>query len=337
MTQTKLQSEIRSLIEQCRGHEDIILRELKLPVDRWGNVKCQCPIHNGDNPNGFSWSAQKNCWKCWTHQCHEDYGSSIFGLVRAMKDFSAQEAKEYIEELLNIKSDSLSIIDLDRKDYIRSHTPIIADEEQIFNKDILLKAEKDYTYLLDRGFNNTILEKFGAFYVNNAQKPLYRRITFPIYNKHDNIVGFTGRITDEVSKPKWFHYPTRMRTRNYLFGLNQNRSEVERTHTAILNEGPLDVLRESQAELNLGVGTFGVELSKRQIDQLLNCKVHNLILCYDPDDAGQKGIEKIIQHAQLYFRLYNFSHLLHNGPSKSSIEEIKNILIPEVKKVCSNL
>ena len=336
MTQTKFQSEIRILIEQCKGREEIILKDLGFNVDKWGNVKCQCPIHNGDNPNGFSWSAKMNCWKCWTHHCHEDHGCSIFGLVRAVKECSAIEAKKYIEEILNIQGGSITSSDIHRKDYIRQQLSEQKEEiERTFNKDLLNKAEKTFDYLINRGFDKNNLERYGAFSVNNPSKPLHRRIVFPIYNKDSCIIGFTGRIIDDETKPKWIHYPN-IRSGNYLFGLEQNKINIKKTHTALLMEGPLDVIRCSQAGLNIGVASFGTNLSIRQIKQLISLGVHNLILCYDHDNAGTIGMQNIIKQSKLYFRVYDFSHILTKDPGKADISEIQSKLKVEIEKICSN-
>lgn len=336
MTHQQSQFDIRGLIESCKGKECIILKDLGLNADRWGNVKCRCPIHNGDNPSGFSFSSKLSCWKCWTHHCEEDYGTSIFGLVKAIKNYSAREAKEYLENLLDITVGQVSTTDIKRQDYLRSKMEVVTAEEKIFPKEVLLKASKDVSYLLDRGFNQQTLDRYGAFYVDNIAKPMYERVCFPIYNDDGNIIGFTGRRTDDEKEPKWLHLPTNIRTGNYLFGIEQNKGEIQKTHTAILNESPLDVLRLSQAGNNLAVGTFGTNLSQRQIKKLLGNKVHNLILCYDPDKAGEKGTDKIIKEAQLYFRLFDLSNVLPNGLSKSPIEDIQTILLPEINKICSN-
>ena len=51
------------VLDIANQYDEAILKELDLPVRRNGNVVCACPIHDGDNPHGFSYSTKHKKWQ----------------------------------------------------------------------------------------------------------------------------------------------------------------------------------------------------------------------------------------------------------------------------------
>ena len=63
-------------IEKLLNHFDINYELIN------NNYYSTCPIHAGsDNKRAFSISSEKQQWRCWTRNCHDQYNKDIFGLV----------------------------------------------------------------------------------------------------------------------------------------------------------------------------------------------------------------------------------------------------------------
>ena len=88
--------------------ESEILTRLGLDTNRYG-AKCPCPVHNGDNPSGFSYSLEHRSWKCWTHHCESEYGSDIIGLIMGIQKCSFSDALGWIVKEMNIDPANLNV------------------------------------------------------------------------------------------------------------------------------------------------------------------------------------------------------------------------------------
>ncbi len=91
---------------------------------------CRCPVHEGDNPKAFhAWIREDALdkppfiWRCFTNNCHQDFGATAIGLVRGVKQCSFREA-------LKIALDFFSLSSI---------------EELIPDKDTILKLQENQT------------------------------------------------------------------------------------------------------------------------------------------------------------------------------------------------
>lgn len=71
-----------------------------------------CPIHSGDNPTGLTIFLEEKYgfvgnWKCWTNGCHEQYGSSIIGFLKALLKKSYKDTEKWVHQFLNLTPDKL--------------------------------------------------------------------------------------------------------------------------------------------------------------------------------------------------------------------------------------
>jgi hypothetical protein len=76
-------------------------------------------------------------------------------------------------------------------------------EKKIFDKELLLKLNKDHNYWINRGVNQETIELFNGG-IASAGK-MKNRYVFPIFNSKKEIVGFSGRDVTNTSKIKWKH------------------------------------------------------------------------------------------------------------------------------------
>lgn len=130
----------------------------------------------------------------------------------------------------------------------------------------------------------------------NFWKKLWGRVVFPIYDQNGTLVSISGRkvvdVPEREKNPKYDHYP--FSARKILFGLYQNKKNIFDEEKVIITEGQLDVITAWQNGVKIVTSSFGAHCSDEHLI-LLNRYTDNIIVIYDNDDAGNKGIEKTRQ------------------------------------------
>ena len=192
-----------------------------LPLTQRGrNYLCVCPFHDDHSPS-MSVSEEKQIYKCFS--CGNT--GNVFTFVENYEDVSFLEAVMIVAEKCGI--------DIDKSKIKNNKVQINKDEYQIMNLaekfyQNNLKTEFGTTamdYLNKRGINEEIIKEFGIGLSLDSNDTLYnlllkkkydanklldvglisqngdryydmftRRITFPLWDKDGNIVGFSARI-----------------------------------------------------------------------------------------------------------------------------------------------
>ena len=326
-------SDIEKAHAIANSQADVVLNSLGLTSDRSGYIKCSCPVHQGDNPNGFSWHPKKMVWKCWTHGCHEKLGSNLLGLIRGIKNCNLDEAVAHVYALCD---GNFTDTDVERKNFIKSgKTESVG--ETVMDKGKLENMKRDTSYFRSRGLSPDILEKHLCFTCKTQGHPLFSRACIPILNDKDQLVGFNGRILEDNKisdfAPKWKIYPPSFPKERILFNLNYAKESIQKTNTVILVEGPLDVMRMQESGIENVVGALGTSLSLAQITLLIQNKCQNVVIAFDPDTAGIKATEKLLKKLAIYFNVSQIS--LKKDPSDYTISEIQMDLMPALKRLYS--
>ncbi|MDB5197930.1 MAG: primase [Flaviaesturariibacter sp.] len=300
---------------------DIIGSWVKLKK-RGTNYLGLCPFHNERTPS-FTVSPAKEIFKCFG--CGKS-GNSISFLMEHEK-FTYVEALRWLANKYNIEieetaaspevvlqqqaAESLQIINAFAQKYF---------SEQLFGteegKDIAL------SYLQQRGFTETSLQKFGIGYspdkrdafavtavknqfnkdlllksglVANRNEQLvdnYRdRIIFPIHNVTGKVIGFGARLIKSNDKaPKYINTPENeiYNKSKILYGLYFARQPIDRSDECLLVEGYTDVVSLSQGGIENVVASGGTSLTQDQL-RLVKKYTKNLTIIYDGDTAGVKA------------------------------------------------
>lgn len=198
-------------------------------------------------------------------------------------------------------------------------------------------------YITSRGFNEELLKKYDIGLCLKSNNGFQDRSIIPVYDETGKVmVAYTGRsIFDECNKchsyhnpqhscpgdkyiniySKWKHSP---HINNYLYNYNNAKTYIKKSQTAILVEGPLDVLKLIEAGVNNSVAIFGTSISEQQQIILETSGAWNIILMLDMDDAGRLGCEKIKKQLS---RSYNVKILNYakKDVGELSIDEVKQI------------
>ena len=172
-------------------------------------------------------------------------------------------------------------------------------------------APDDYNHMreqLGKHFSEEVLRASGLFSIkeqpDGAPGAMYarfrKRITFPIANEQGKTIAFTARAIDaedEKGRPlaKYLNSPeTTLYTKGQvLFNLDKAKSAIRQHDFALLVEGQMDCISAYMAGVQPVVATSGTAFTEMQV-RLLGRFTKNIIVNFDPDEAGQNAAEKAI-------------------------------------------
>lgn len=289
---------------------------------RGTNYIGNCPFHNEKTPS-FTVSPSKEIYKCFG--CGKS-GNAI-GFVMEHEKYSYVEALRWLANRYNIEivetetspeykeqqqtADSLHILNQFASKYFASQ---LVDNEE--GKEIAL------SYLKERGFSDTTIEKFQIGYCLNQRDAFtkaalqqqyseeilkksglsierdgqlfdnYRgRIIFPIQNQSGKIIGFGARVIGSSDRgPKYINTPENelyIKSR-ILYGSYFARHPIDKFDECYLVEGYTDVTAMHQAGIENVVASGGTSLTIDQL-RLIKKYTNNLTIIYDGDKAGVKA------------------------------------------------
>ena len=112
------------------------------------------------------------------------------------------------------------------------------------------------------------------------------RILFPIFDLHQRVVGFGGRVIRE-GEPKYLNSPESSiyHKGEVLYGLQVAKRWAAEKDCVIIVEGYFDLLTLHQYGLKQSVATLGTALTTQHI-RILRRYTKNLITLFDADQAG---------------------------------------------------
>lgn len=369
----------RQLIEEIKAKAnenlELIFNLLGIPYDNSYNneIRCSCPIHDGDDKTAFCFNTDKGYWACYTNLCHEDGKNDIIGLVQKILSKTQQtsftDALNWLKEKLNIDAaithENIEFTELDKLLYKeRIITKIHKKPENKrsikdfpFSVDLIKNKIKPSEYFLNQGFDYDILSKYMVGYCDNPYKPMYLRSYAPVLSSDGtNVIGVTGRIqlnkcelcqqyhipgkgcpVDNPSIkvwPKWFHYGFNTSTTLYN---DWNAAEyIRKSNKAVIVEGTKNVWWLEQHDIHNSLCTFGLRILNYHLKKLISMGVTTLILGYDNDinERGQKATEQIKENLSHYFRIETLYDFI---PKNQDIANIKSESMKLVKEYIENI
>lgn len=223
--------------------------------------------------------------------------SSSFDIVSLVKEvnhfkFMSQGA-DYIIDLCHLPFDKTQRINSTKQitewqnlnKFINPNYGSIS-KTKIFDKNILKFFPKIYheSFIND---NITIetMEKFGIrFY------PAQQQIVLPVMEDNELIGIHCRNLLPELIEQGYKYLPLRLfddtdyafNTSQALYGLNENKYNIQSKKEVILFEAPKSVLQmESILDVNTSLGMFGVNLSKYNRNRLVQLGVEDVYICLD--------------------------------------------------------
>ena len=142
----------------------------------------------------------------------------------------------------------------------------------------------------ERNIKPETYKKFEAFL--SANSPFTNRIVFPVRDITGKIVAFNGRILGKnmTGQPKYIFHPPRVKLPIFPANVLPIKGRV------LLVEGIYDVINLHDKGLTNALCCFGISNITTDKLQLLKMRgVEQIDIFFDPDDAGQGAVEKVIE------------------------------------------
>ncbi|MFI3939103.1 DNA primase [Vagococcus fluvialis] len=292
-----------------------------------------CPFHNEKSPS-FSVAEDKQIFHCFG--CGK--GGNVFSFIQEIEGLSFPESVEKVADLANI-SVSLNLTNrpqvMSPKVLEESQLIQIHEKTSELYHHILMNTqvgEKALEYLKERGlteeviktfqigfaprdrrllhkvlekdnYSDEVLKKTGLLFQledDNWIDRFYQRIMFPITNFQGKVIGFSGRILEDVDfdatdQPKYLNSPETdlFNKRFILYNFHQSRTEIRKKNEVILFEGFMDVISAWMSGVKNGVASMGTSLTMEQINALEKIS-DEVLIAYDGDNAGIEATSRAI-------------------------------------------
>ena len=298
-----------SSLEQLKQQIDIVdVISNSIELRKSGaNFKACCPFH-GEVTASFVISPTKQIYHC--------FGCGVGGdAIKFVQEYQKVNFQEAVEKIANDLNFTLQYEDnYEKKDY-----QTIFEVVNKFYEDNL--NSEHINYLLSRGLTLESIKKFELGFAPRSDKQmeymrsqilniedsidigilavdkdkLYarqrERITFPIRNHLNKLIGFGGRtLKDSKEIAKYINSPeTKLYQKSKVFyGFNFAKDNIYKKSNIVIVEGNLDVIMMHQIGIDTAVATMGTALTKEHILQIKKANA-KAILCFDGDNAGKKA------------------------------------------------
>ena len=303
-------------INAIRAKADIIsIVGSYIPLTQRGkNYFCVCPFHDDHSPS-MSLSTDKQIYKCFS--CGAT--GNVFSFVAEYENVSFIEAVSIVANKCGMEL-SKTTFNSNVSQVFKEEYEIMELSQKFFLNNLRTDAGKEATkYLNDRGINDDTIKEFGIGLsldsndslltllnkknydtnklveiglVNNVNGKIYdmfsRRITFPLWDKDGNIVGFSARIyrgEKDVSKYMNSRETKIFKKGETLYNYHNAKDVAKREKRIVVVEGFMDAIRVSLSGIKNVVALQGTAMTGDQINLLKKLRV-KVILCLDNDNAG---------------------------------------------------
>lgn len=218
---------------------------------------------------------------------------------QALIDLNMDAAKFYHAVLMTTK------VGQKAKEYLYSRG-FTDDLLEYFNIG-LAPEENNYLYkAMSKKFDEDTLMQSGLFNLSNSNQvfdAFQNRIMFPLKNDRGDIVGFSGRIWQEIDNQNLSAKYKNTRStvifnKSYeLYHLDRAKVVAKKTKEIYLMEGFMDVIAAYRAGVDNAVASMGTALTMEHVNHLQKF-TKKIILTYDGDKAGQHAIAKCLDLLQ---------------------------------------
>lgn len=297
-----------------------IVRQRVVLTKRGGEFQGLCPFHNEKTPS-FTVNDSKRFYHCFGCGAHGD-------VIRFVSETSGLDYKQAAIQLaeqngIDIPKPSKELEQKYKEsDYIQQ---ILTEANRFFMSNL---SDDIYEYLAKRGITknqakesaigfapgrgslSAYLEKksipmkdlFRAGLVRKSEdgriyELFNNRLTFPIMNIYNKIVGFGGRVMDN-SLPKYINSPETLifKKSETMYGENMASGAARQKNFSILVEGYMDVIALQKAGHKEAVACLGTSATLEHLKKLWRFG-DEIILCLDGDNAGLKAASRVIDIA----------------------------------------
>lgn len=269
-------------------NEVSVIIELKRQLDLQGvhlfhvirdvgkDIMTTCPFHKGGQERKPSFGISKDmichCFACGWSGMLDDVISLCFGY----DDCGFYGTQWLTKNFVTVSIEQRKPIELDM---VRNR-PL--EVKQYITEEELDSYRYYHPYMYKRGLTNEIIEKFDIGFDRNTEC-----ITVPVSDLNKNVVFIARRSV----KSKFFSYPSGSEKPVYC---GDRCMECSSQTPIVVTESVFNTLTCWKFG-KPSVALFGTG-SRSQYEILKKLPAKKLILALDPDEAGERGTKKLIEH-----------------------------------------
>ena len=277
---------------------------------------------------------------CFT-ECNQSF--DIFSLIIKREHllgheyFNFFDALYNVAEILHIQENFFEQKEQDKyqskKDYYKKkniHVPFKYYEKNTMN---FFDYYLPYEWAKD-GITLNELKKFNVRYYSSENQMI-----IPHYDSNTNLVGIRIRAFNEEDILKGKYRPLKLENTIYshplsqfCYGLWNTKENIEKTQKAIIFEAEKSVYLAEQLEYNNSVAACGSNISKVQIQQLINYGAKEIIIAFDKEYKNRDKKEE-----QYYNKLYKIAERYKLYCNMSFIFDFENILKEKQSPIDNNI
>ena len=317
--------------EEVRGAADIVeVVEDYVKLKRSGRSwKGLCPFHDEKTPS-FHVTPDLGIYKCFG--CGES--GDVFNFVMEMEGVGFVEAMRSLADRYGVSLPEEDAEEFDEEHNLREGIYHALKYAGVFFYRHLMEtkeAQKARDYLQERGYDRSIIKKYGLGYAPSDGEKLYKtaldsglneeylleaglikpsnrgdgyydafrgRLMFPIFNPSGKVIAYAGRVLGKEKTAKYINSPqTKVYNKSkVLYGINFAKNDIRKTDEVILVEGYTDVISLQQYGINNVAASSGTSLTSDQM-KLLHRYGDTITMIYDSDSAGQRAMKRGINIA----------------------------------------
>jgi len=332
-----------------------------------------CPFHDDKNPS-MSVNVEKGIFTCFS--CGTKGDAIIFN--QKIKGITYEESiKELSDKTINYTKKEPTSIEKIYNEVATFYEYNLHNSEsgkealqylfsrgfdintiKAFNLGLATTNDTLYTLLTEKGYTSELIHETGL--INKHKQDFFKsRLIFPIKNTENNVVGFSGRtLKDDKVK----YYNTNFKKGETLYNLGNALGEIRKQDYVVITEGFFDVMRSVDVGVKNVVATMGTAITEEHVKEI-GKYTKNVVLAFDPDEAGRKAtlsaIKKfgddftvnifilddkdlaetltIAEHKQAYIKRKTTDkfNYVYNNAKKEDLTNVYNIL--KLKKVVDEM
>jgi len=216
----------------------------------------------------------------------------------ALVRLTLKDEKQTIELLGNAKLEAPTV-----------YTPKETIEmERIYPPSSLERLFPNYHFYEKRKISTETQEAFQAGLAGVGK--MYRRMVFPIYNEHGQIIGFSGRKVDaDNNYPKWKHIGRR---NNWVYPALNTRTgvdeEIESSKEVVLVESIGDAMALYEQGIKNVLVIFGLSVNNNIINYLSGKSISHIFIATNNDENSDEN-RGFIAAVKSYIKLSNYFDL----------------------------
>lgn len=257
-------------------------------------TKIVCPFHDDINPS-MQVDFDEGKWFCYGCGLAGDALSFVMNMEKSLDDLQA--CKKFIHILKSKKAREIKHRDVAKKvRLVDSHALDMAHDYFYGLRAVDWRTEdlEIKSYMINRGFTPSTLNKAQARYTYNAHYP----IIFPMLDNGD-FKGWVCRTNVKAIEQK----------RKYLYNEGFSRATTlvgnyKGSKPVVIVEGYMDLLKMKQFGLSRVVAILGWKATDNQILKLKEQGITTVISALDTDECGQKGTTYLRKH----FKVIRFQY-----------------------------